>query len=80
MLPCLLTRDDDDEFGDLVADGPFAELGHDFLDVGFHLVVGCDCEGLGYDSKVLEGIRGWNVPSMLRPYFFTLWDKISRGR
>ena len=42
MFPCLLTRDDNDEFGDLIADGPFAELGHDLLDVGFHLVVGCD--------------------------------------
>jgi len=42
MLPCFLARDDNDQFRDLVANGPLAELGHDFLDVGFYLVVGCD--------------------------------------
>ena len=47
MFPCLLTRDDNDKFGDFVTDSPLAELGHDLLDVGFHLVVGCDCGGLG---------------------------------
>ncbi len=30
---------DDDELGDLAADHPFVKLGHDFLDVGFDLVV-----------------------------------------
>lgn len=31
--------DYDDEFRDFTTDHPFVELGHDFLDVGFNLIV-----------------------------------------
>lgn len=34
--------DDDDELGDFAANHPFVELAHDFLDVGFDLVIGGD--------------------------------------
>lgn len=42
-LAGFLARDDDDEFGDFAARHPLVELGHDFLDVCFHLIVNCDC-------------------------------------
>lgn len=42
MFAGIFVGDDDDEAGDFAADHPFVELGHDFLDVGFYLVVGGD--------------------------------------
>lgn len=42
MLARVFVCDDDDELGDLAADHPFVELGHDLFDVGFYLVIGRD--------------------------------------
>lgn len=42
MLPGIFTRNNHHQFRDLATDHPFVELGHDFLDVGFDLVVGRD--------------------------------------
>jgi hypothetical protein len=42
VLACVFVGDDDDELGDFAANHPFVELAHDFLDVGFDLVVGRD--------------------------------------
>lgn len=42
VLAGVLVGDDDDELGDFAANHPFVELAHDFLDVGFDLVVGRD--------------------------------------
>lgn len=39
VLARFFARDDDDEFGDFGLLHPFVELAHDFLDVGFDLVV-----------------------------------------
>lgn len=66
VLACVLVGDDDDELGDLAADHPFVELGHDFLDVGLDLVVGRDCNVLdtryfGGGFGVGEGIRTEHV-------------------
>ena len=41
-LTCLLACYHDNELRDLAAGHPFVELRHDFFDVGFDLVVGCD--------------------------------------
>lgn len=43
-LAGVLVCDDNDELGDLAADHPLVELGHDFLYVGLDLVIGRDCE------------------------------------
>lgn len=73
VLARVLVGDDDDEARDFAADHPLVELGHDFLDVGFYLVVGRDWEGL-LARRVGDRGRGGagNAPSMLRPYFLTL--------
>ena len=42
MLARFFACDDYHELGNFAADHPFVELGHDFLDVGFDLVVGCN--------------------------------------
>ena len=39
VLASVLVGDDDDELGDLAADHPLVQLGHDLLDVGLDLVV-----------------------------------------
>lgn len=74
--------DDDDELGDLAADHPLVELGHDLLDVGLYLVIGRDLVRVSWSAS------GWGVvefvPSMLRPYFLTLeresvWGKEQGG-
>lgn len=76
--------DDDDQFGDFAARHPLVELRHDFLDVGFHLVVHCDCEprkgekvSFRVGSMGLPGDGKGGEPSMLRPYFLTLLSLIS---
>lgn len=43
VLARLFAGDDDDQLADFAADHPFVELREDSLEVGFHLVVGCDC-------------------------------------
>lgn len=43
MLACVFICNDDDKLGDLAADHPFVELGHDLFDVGFYLIIGRDC-------------------------------------
>lgn len=42
VLAGIFVGDDDDKLGDFAANHPFVELAHDFLDVGFDLVVGRD--------------------------------------
>ena len=42
VLAGFFVGDHDDELGDFAADHPFVELGHDFFDVRFDLVVRCD--------------------------------------
>lgn len=42
VFACVFVGDDDDELGDFAANHPFVELAHDFLDVGFDLVIGGD--------------------------------------
>jgi hypothetical protein len=39
MLAGIFTCNNDDELGDLSADHPFVELGHDFLDISLDLIV-----------------------------------------
>jgi len=40
MLPSIFTRNNDNQLRYLSSNHPFIELRHDFLDVGFDLVVG----------------------------------------
>lgn len=42
VLAGIFVGDDDDELGDFAANHPLVELAHDFLDIGFDLVVGRD--------------------------------------
>lgn len=39
----LFVGNDDDEFGYFATCHPFVELGHDLFDVGFDLIIDCDC-------------------------------------
>ena len=43
MLAGFLAGNNNNELGDLAAVHPLFELGHDFLDVGFDLVIGRYC-------------------------------------
>ena len=54
VFASVLVGDDDDEAGDFATDHPFVELGHNFLDVSFYLVVGGHYlrSVLGDDSSV----------------------------
>ena len=54
MLACIFICDDDDELGDLAADHPLVELGHDLFDVGLYLVIGRDLAVL---ANSIEGSR-----------------------
>lgn len=56
VLACVFICDDDDELGDLAADHPLIELGHDLLDVGLYLVIGRDLFGSAETGRV--GYRG----------------------
>lgn len=42
VLARVLVGDDNDELRDFAANHPFVELAHNFLDVGFDLVIGRD--------------------------------------
>lgn len=67
VLSCFLTRDDNDEFRDLLAGGPLVEAGHDLLDVGFHLVVGRDkhVDAILFDgTEILDGVDSSLIPSI----------------
>lgn len=59
VLAGVFVGDDDDEARNFATNHPFVELGHDFLDVGFYLVVGGDCErGLAVEGRVLGDVDG----------------------
>jgi len=52
MLPSIFTSNNNNELRDLATNHPFIELTHDFLDVGFDLVIGGyeHCEAIFLDS------------------------------
>jgi hypothetical protein len=54
-LACVLVGDDDDELGDLAANHPLIELGHNLLDIGLDLIVGRDWR---WGGALLAGFGG----------------------
>jgi hypothetical protein len=58
VLACVLVGNDDDELGDLAANHPLVELGHDLLDVGLDLIVGRHWRWGGASISWLRRFRG----------------------
>jgi len=61
MLARIFAGYDDYELRDLATDHPFVELGHNFLNVGFDLVVRGDkhCEAIFFDPGGLLDVCSW---------------------
>lgn len=86
MFSRLFARDDNYKFWDLLADHPFVELSHNFLDVCFDLIIWSDCSSLTSTCEHCSAIAhqaylghiSWRYP-MLEAGSNRVWPKDLRA-